>query len=158
MCWEWELLREYDFGDNHLKGLLNAPYNNVDHNILSDGHFASQVDFVLSFAFLMASASPGYCYKIVVFVFKCFNGMTTEYLSSSLSRHHPTSAGLCSASDSTRLFVHNTTKTLMSAEKRCFSYKASQVWNNLHVNIRDSQSLMSFKRTLKTHLYSHYFA
>ena len=50
------------------------------------------------------------------------NDMISEYLSSSLSRHRPTRAGLRSASDSTRLFVHNTTKTLISAEKRCFSY------------------------------------
>ena len=57
------------------------------------------------------------------------------------------------------LFTILYTKTLMSAEKkkRCFSYTARQVWNNLPVNIRDSQSLMSFKRTLETHLYSHYF-
>ena len=82
----------------------------------------------------------------MVFVFKCLNGMTPEYLSSSLSRHRPARAGLRSASDTTKLFVHNTTNTLMSAEKH--SYTAPQVWNNLPVNIRDSQSLMSFKRTL----------
>ena len=97
-------------------------------------------------------------FKIMVFVFKCLNGMTPEYLSSSLSRHRPACAGLRSASDSTRLSVHNTTKTFMSAEKHCFSYTAPQVWNNLPVNIKDSQSLMSFTRTLKTNLYSYYFA
>ena len=59
-------------------------------------------------------------FKIMVFFFKCLNGMTPEYLSSSLSRHRPARAGLRSASDSTWLFVHNTPKTLMSAEKRCF--------------------------------------
>ena len=55
-------------------------------------------------------------FKIMVFVFKCLNRMTPEYLSSSLSRHHPARAGFRSA-----------TKTLMSAEKRCFSYTAPQV-------------------------------
>ena len=94
----------------------------------------------------------------MVFVFKCLNGMTPEHLSSSLSRHHPAGPGLCSALDSTRLFVHSTSMTLISAKKRCFSDTAPQVWNNLPVNIRDSQLLTSFKRTLKTYLYSHYFA
>ena len=40
-------------------------------------------------------------------------------------------------------------KTCMSAEKHCFSYTAPQVWNNLPANIRDSKSLMSFKRAFK---------
>ena len=78
---------------------------------------------------------------------KCLNGMTPEYLSSSLSRHRPACAGLRSALDSTRMFVHNTTKTLMSPEKSCFLYTAPPVWNNLPVNIRNSQSFMSLENS-----------
>ena len=54
------------------------------------------------------------------FMFKCLNGMTPEYLSSSLSCHRPAHGGFCSDSNSTKLFVNNTTKTRTVAEKTLF--------------------------------------
>ena len=59
-------------------------------------------------------------FKIMVFVFTCLNRMTPENLSSSLSRHRPARAGLRSASDSTRLFVHKTTKNSHVSRKTLF--------------------------------------
>ena len=92
-------------------------------------------------------------FKILLFVFKCLNQMAPAYLSSSLSRHCPSRAGLRSASDTTLLTVLNTTKLLRSAERRTFSYVAPRLWNELPVNIRECNTLSGFKKHLKTHLY-----
>ena len=45
---------------------------------------------------------------------------------------------------------------LQSAVKRSFTHKAPQIWNTLPTNIRESDSLSSFKKCLKTHLFADY--
>ena len=92
-------------------------------------------------------------FKILLTVFKCINDMCPNYLSTSITPYRPSRSGLRSATDTTLLTVHNTIKMLQSAERRTFHYSAPRMWNDLPKNIRQSPSIPSFKRALKTHLY-----
>ena len=61
---------------------------------------------------------------------------------------------LRSAQDSTRLSVPKfRRKALQSAADKSFSLAAPALWNNLPTSIRTANSVSSFKRCLKTHLF-----
>ena len=96
-------------------------------------------------------------FKIMMYVFKCLAGTAPDYLTSCISLYRPTRTGLRSASDVTRLTEHNSYKTLKSSDDRSFVQKAPHIWNTLPTNIRESTSLSTFKKSLKTHLFSCYF-
>jgi hypothetical protein len=53
------------------------------------------------------------------------------------------------------LCVHRTRKVLAS---RAFKHSAAAKWNNLHADIRSSNSIESFRRSLKTALFRDVFA
>ena len=86
-------------------------------------------------------------FKILSYVYKCFkNGTAPSYLSSCFVLHHPTRTGLRSSSDTTRLTVQRSTKTLKSgADNRSFTYLAARMWYNLPTTIRESQTYLIFK-------------
>ena len=58
-----------------------------------------------------------------------------------------------SASDTTRLFQHNTIRSLQTASNQTFSIAAPQIWNSLAISIRNSPSLDTFKKALKHKLF-----
>ena len=45
-------------------------------------------------------------------------------------------------------------KTKVTLGDRAFSCAAPKIWNNLPLSIRNSQSIISFKTELKTHLFA----
>ena len=92
-------------------------------------------------------------FKILLTVFKCIRQLCPSYLSTVVTPHQPARAGLRSASDTTLLTVHNTTKMLQTAELKTFFYSAPRMWNELPKNIRQCTTLPAFKKALKTHLY-----
>ena len=62
--------------------------------------------------------------------------------------------GLRSALDTTRLAQPNiSSKSLWSAANKAFSLAAPALWNQLPIAIRSSNSLNTFKKALKSHLY-----
>ena len=93
-------------------------------------------------------------FKVLLFVYKCLNQMAPNYISSSIKVHHPARASLRSATDTTRLTVHNTSKLLQSAECRSLFYTAPRMWNNLPIKIRYSATVAIFRKALKTHLFN----
>jgi hypothetical protein len=92
-------------------------------------------------------------FKVLVIVYKCLNESIPGYLSDCISIKSPIRAGLRSASDTTLLTEHNTIKLLISAERRTFSYVAPRLWNGLPTSMRETKSVNTFKRLLKSHLY-----
>ena len=84
--------------------------------------------------------------KIMTVVYKCLTGTAPSYLTACLSLfiglHVPTE--------------HKFRRLLQSAIKRSFTYKAPHIWNTLPTNIRENDSLSSFKKCLKTHLFAGY--
>ena len=93
-------------------------------------------------------------FKILSYVYKCVNGTAPSYLSSCFTRHKSSRTGLRSSSDTTRLAVQRSTKTLKSADNKSFTYLAPHMWNNLPITIRESQTVLIFK---KRHCYSMLF-
>ncbi|XP_072039214.1 uncharacterized protein [Amphiura filiformis] len=94
-------------------------------------------------------------FKIMVYIFKCLHGLVPGYLSSCLQLYHPARPSLRSASDATRLSVPNTRRHLHFASNRTFSYTVPKSWNALPKSVRNSDSISSFKRSLKTQLFMH---
>ena len=83
-------------------------------------------------------------FKILMLVYKCLNGLAPQYLSELV--HYNTING----SRTPSLFspIPNTLKG-----SHAFQYSAASLWNNLPLDIRQSSSLDTFKKCLKTHLF-----
>ena len=92
-------------------------------------------------------------FKIMVYAYKCIHGLAPPYLSSLLRLYHPARSGLRSASDSSRLYEHNTKHLLTTSSNQTFSIVVPQVWNSIDISIRNSPSLVTFKKSLKTMLF-----
>ena len=91
------------------------------------------------------------CYKICLFCFKCLNNMAPEYLTGMLRVYTP-SRSLRSANDRTILVKPH--KNYVAYGKRSFSYVAPTMWNRLPRYTRESDSIETFKRQLKHHLFT----
>jgi len=96
-------------------------------------------------------------FKILVYIFKCINKLTPGYLSSCLHLYKPSKPGLRSACDTTLLNVPNTRLHLRTASNRTFAYAAPDTWNSLPKPIRNSTSVNTFKKSLKTQLFTNCF-
>ena len=83
-------------------------------------------------------------FKILLLVYKCLNGLAPQYLSELVNYN------TISGSRTPSLFSHipNTLKG-----SHAFQYSAAYLWNNLSLDIRQSSSLDSFKKCLKTYLF-----
>ena len=89
-------------------------------------------------------------YKLSSLCFHFFSGTAPSYLSDILTPYTP-GRQLRSSTDS-RTLRPPMIKTKTYGE-RTFSYSASHQWNSLPLTLRHSQSMHSFKRQLKTHLF-----
>ncbi|MCP3848752.1 MAG: hypothetical protein GY694_00735, partial [Gammaproteobacteria bacterium] len=90
-------------------------------------------------------------YKILVLCHTYFSGCLPVYLSHLLSVYTP-ARQLRSSSDTRLLLVPRTrTKTFGN---RSFSHSAPSLWNSLPYQLRHIESTETFKKTLKTHLFT----
>ena len=89
-------------------------------------------------------------YKILLLTYKALNGLAPQYLSELLSHYEP--SRLLRSQGAGLLLVPRINK--VTSGGRAFSYKAPQLWNNLPVNVRDSDTASVFKSRLKTYLFS----
>ena len=93
-------------------------------------------------------------YKISSICFSFFNNTAPSYISDLLTVYTP-SRTLRSSSDSRLLSVPRTNSVTYG--ERSFSFAAPSLWNSLPRSIRYAQSVSSFKRSLKTHLFSEHY-
>ena len=93
-------------------------------------------------------------YKLCLHCHNFFHGSSPVYLSDLLSVYTPHR----SLHSSTDLFPLNipTIKTKRLGE-RAFSYAAPKSWNSLPLSIREESSYPTFKRSLKTFLFTQYY-
>ena len=87
-------------------------------------------------------------FKVVLLTFKALHGMAPNYLKTLLQSYMPSRS------------LISETGNLLIMPKACrklgchtFAYAAPKLWNELHVNIRTTTSLVSFRSSLKTHLF-----
>ena len=97
--------------------------------------------------------SPNYLlpiqFKIALITYKTLSTDQPPYLSSLLHPYRP-SRSLRSANRNLLLIPPHTT----NFSRRAFSFTAPTLWNQLPTCIRESNTLHTFKRRLKTHLTS----
>lgn len=89
-------------------------------------------------------------FKILLLAFKALNGLAPDYLSDLISLRLPP-RDLRSASE---VRLCEPMARLVTRGDRAFSVAAPKLWNSLPSNIREANSLCSFKSLLKTHLFS----
>ena len=89
-------------------------------------------------------------YKILLLTFKAIHNQTPAYISDLLQPYIPTRT----LRSSTKKLLTSTTYKTITYGGRAFSYAAPKLWNVLPLDIRESPNLETFKRKLKTHLFS----
>ncbi|XP_072182292.1 uncharacterized protein [Diadema setosum] len=90
-------------------------------------------------------------YKILLLTFKCIHGLAPSYLSDLITIRHPSRYTLRSSQGIT--LNHPTSKMLVTLGDKAFSSAAPKLWNQLPKTLRSQQSLVTFKKHLKTHLF-----
>lgn len=89
-------------------------------------------------------------FKLSLMVYKALNGDAPVYISELLQRYEPTRA---LRSQSKTLLVIPKTR-LSRAGDRSFRSYGPRLWNSLPAHVRSAESVSSFKKQLKTHLFS----
>ena len=93
-------------------------------------------------------------YKILLLVYKAINGLSPSYISNLLS--------FCSSSYSLRSCWNKSLQVprskLTSYGDRRFSIAGSKLWNSIPASLRNTDSLDSFKKHLKTYLFHQAFS
>ena len=89
-------------------------------------------------------------YKLSALCYNCLNSTAPDYLTELLRICKPTRQ-LRSSSDTSILCIP--TVRTHSLGQRSFSYAAPTVWNTLPYEIRSSNTISSFKSSLKTYLF-----
>ena len=87
-------------------------------------------------------------FKMLLLVYKCLHGLAPSYLRSLLTDHKSVRA---LRSNSMSLLYVPRTKSCLGA--RAFSASAPVLWNELSANLKDADSVSSFKISLKTYLF-----
>ncbi len=90
-------------------------------------------------------------FKVLTLMYKIKNGIAPAYLSE-LVEHYKPGRMLCSSSLDYHEFIELPT-FLVTGGDRAFSKAGPVLWNKLPLHIRSAKSLISFKRSLKTHLF-----
>ena len=93
-------------------------------------------------------------FKILLFTFKAVDGLAPSYLSELLEAYVPSRI----LSSSMQLLLHEPKLNLKTYGSRAFSDCAPRLWNSLPLEIRRCDSIDTFKKKLKRHLFkSSYF-
>ena len=85
-------------------------------------------------------------YKILLLTYKCLNGKGPIYLQELLKEYKPVR--------NLRSSAQLTSITSTQYGQRSFSAAASELWNDLPLHVKNSQTLAQFKSSLKTHLFT----
>ena len=92
-------------------------------------------------------------FNILLLVFQSLHGTSPIYMTDIISRYHQ--ARSLRSTKSLRLSVP---RTHHSWGDRSFSHAAPELWNNLPLQLRQQDSLSTFKSSLKTHLFRNRFS
>ena len=88
-------------------------------------------------------------FKVLLLVFKCRLGKAPSYLQELLVPYKPPSKLRSANKELYALPKRHYSETM----KKDFAYRAPQEWNQLPSNVKDCDTIDSFKRALKTHFF-----
>ena len=89
-------------------------------------------------------------FKILLYVFKCLNGLAPEYLSEVLCLYAPVRA----LRSCDQLLLSCPRSRQKTRGDRAFAVAAPKLWNELPLSIRSAPTIVCFKSLLKTHLFA----
>ena len=95
-------------------------------------------------------------YKVLLYIYKCLHDLAPSYLTNALVLYNVSDGNddsrrrLRSSSDVTRLVVPRSRR---KTGDKAFHVVGPYLWNQLPVDIRETESVHIFKRHLKTHLF-----
>lgn len=92
-------------------------------------------------------------FKILVLVFKAYQGIAPLYISDMITKHEPTR----SLRSSFKRLLVVPRYNLKTYGRRAFSVNGPILWNSLPDNIRETESLSTFKKQIKTFLFKRSF-
>ena len=92
-------------------------------------------------------------FKILVLVFKAYQGIGPLYISDMITKHEPTR----SLRSSPKRLLVVPRYNLKTYGRRAFSVNGPILWNSLPDNIRETESLSTFKKQIKTFLFKRSF-
>jgi len=92
-------------------------------------------------------------FKILLIVYKAMNGQAPSYISELISLKSNAHSHNLRSSNDKWLLKMPTSKTKVTLGDRAFSCAAPKMWNKLPLSIRKSQSIISLKSELKTHMF-----
>jgi hypothetical protein len=133
-----------------LQRLMNASIRFIFNLRLHDDY--SITDHMKKCHFLPVRARIDF--KICLLVYKSLNGLSPTYLTE-LIRPKNSLESLRVYQD--KFLLHEPNPDIKNHKNRRFSIAAPKIWNKLPLNIRQCDSLFTFKSKLKTHLFSVYF-
>ena len=91
-------------------------------------------------------------YKLAVLVFRCLHDQAPSYLTERLLRVADVDSRRRLRSASTAALIVPTTRHTVG--DRAFYVAAARIWNGLPLDVTSSQSLQTFRRHLKAHLFT----
>ena len=89
-------------------------------------------------------------FKLLLLTYKAFHRLAPTYLSDLVLPYIPTH--MLWSQEAGLLTVLRISK--QTAAGRTFSYRAQFLWNGLPIHVRDADSVLTFKSSFKTHLFS----
>jgi len=92
-------------------------------------------------------------YKLLLTIYKSLNGLGPSYLKDLLESYQPSRT---LRSKNKKLLMEPRTKTKNYGD-RAFSVLGPKLWNSIPLSIRNSDSLVSFKKDLKTFLFQSFY-
>ena len=92
-------------------------------------------------------------YKPMLMTYKSLHGKAPNYISELIIVKEPVRTLRSNVST----ILHRTTVNTVTYGERAFSHAAPELWNELPSRIRNSDTLDSFKKSLKTHLFEKHF-
>eukprot|EP00057_Strongylocentrotus_purpuratus_P002322 XP_003724284.1 PREDICTED: uncharacterized protein LOC100888279 [Strongylocentrotus purpuratus] len=93
-------------------------------------------------------------FKVLLLTYKARNGLAPAYINGLISTKVQTSSIRLRSSSSVHLQLSSGPRTHTRYGDRAFSVCAPKLWNNLPVSVRESPTLDTFKRRLKTYLFN----
>ena len=89
-------------------------------------------------------------FKMLVLVYKSLNGLAPEYLADCMKYN----VAAANTRQSTREMLQVSFTTKKTFADRSFSVAGPRLWNKLPIKIRKSETVDSFKNSLKTYLFT----
>jgi len=135
---------------DYLLGRLQRVQNSAARMILSAGRQTDAVPLLVSLHWLPVKKRIKF--KILLLVYKCLNGIGPLYLTELLFPYSNSDIRKCLRSSS--LDNLHVPQTNNKYGDRSFAVCGPQLWNTLPLDIRNSTNVKSFKKSLKTFLFS----